>query len=246
MNESMHVSSLALEMYGFPPDVRHCPWNWDNLFHHWQGGYAEPMDRLFQLNGITRLSISVEIEDEEEGVNRLVAFVQLLRKRLLVNGDKLGIQSVRVRRRHLWERESAFYGTHSRPQPGSIRLWKRYITVACDNDSRGQDYTDAPPHRRAYDRTAQLEERKGKEMELTPSEYRWWLRTKYRDRDYTASDGGSQDFLITLGDWRLRDDIYPDWGDGSKESHGYKELILREEENTARGHCAGDNGGVID
>jgi hypothetical protein len=68
--------------------------------HENNTGYIEALDHLLQLRGITPLSINLTLDilEEDEGVNRLVAFVQLVKARLLANDDNLAIHSIRVRR----------------------------------------------------------------------------------------------------------------------------------------------------
>jgi hypothetical protein len=79
---------------------------------------------------------------------------------------------------------------------------RRHLEVICDNDSKGKDYPALPERDKKKDRTAELEIHKGKEVELGSDEFCQWLDGRYVGRDQTASDGGSQDSLITLGGWR--------------------------------------------
>ncbi|KAF2502833.1 hypothetical protein BU16DRAFT_554866 [Lophium mytilinum] len=231
MSTSIKLRNLSLTFFGWPPDVRICPWDWQRP----EGGhepelrvYSAAIDSLFGLKKLTRLHVKVVLEDwlkeRPDGINRVVAFVQLLRSRLLNNGDKLGFRKIFVSRPHyakeVWALNPA--GDYE-PTTTMRRHSLRYITVTCDDDSKNRSHAEPPRTRYGKDRSAQLQicQQKRMQFALQPWMYTMWLRDEYVERDYTASDGGSQDSRILLEDWRRSNDIHPDWGDGSKEAHGY-------------------------
>lgn len=221
---NLQLKSLSLTFLGWPPDIRTCPWNWKRPSNNPSDMEIMPgqvysliVDELCHVQKLTQLSLSIENWSSKERINRLIAFVELVRPRLLLNGDKLGVRNITVTKRHVLKRKP---GTDVQE---TLRTRHRLLTITCDDNSKGKSLADPLPSRVSHGNEARMRLREEMKAELTAQSYSDWLSMEYESRDYTASDGGSQDSLITLGEWRDCHDIHPDWGDGSKEAHGYDE-----------------------